>query len=505
MKQTSISSFPLYGWAFLLSWVFCLFYSGLMEGFGLLSTRANWSLAFLAIQVIPLFFAIISLGVSIAAEKKAANLFERKSTVLAISGVACVSTPAFFAFSPDAPLGVIALIAAGSASGASSGPLWLMWTGVYSRLPQDKVEHFAPVSTVLAALLSLLVTILPNWVSVATAAALPLLAGLCLLESRRKIASLGTTTERWAEPAKANASNQSKPIGRLCFGILSISFFASMEGSFWASAIGATPLASFVLFGISIACTVGMSAFVTTVPRRVTIPFLFRWSCPLLAAGFSAIIVFESPLGCFIAMAVSFSVRFAICLITQMHFSRYASEGFATPVRACGIGWIFIHSGDLLGAIMAYALHLGSGVETEATAAISAVLLTLLVSAFTFVIGNSSGFLEAPFPSIPRTDRANPTHLVETGNVENDGLGMAHDPIETTIAERTATLASKFGLTPRETEVFELLARGRSAPYIRDALVISKNTAATHTKRIYAKLGVHSRQELIDLVDASEL
>lgn len=55
-------------------------------------------------------------------------------------------------------------------------------------------------------------------------------------------------------------------------------------------------------------------------------------------------------------------------------------------------------------------------------------------------------------------------------------------------------------LTPRETEVLGLLARGRSVPYIRDALCISRQTAATHAKRIYAKLGVHSKQELIDLV-----
>ena len=52
----------------------------------------------------------------------------------------------------------------------------------------------------------------------------------------------------------------------------------------------------------------------------------------------------------------------------------------------------------------------------------------------------------------------------------------------------------------RAAQVFGLLARGRSIPYIRDELVISRETAATHAKHIYAKLDVHSRQELIDLV-----
>ncbi|MCR2037719.1 LuxR C-terminal-related transcriptional regulator [Adlercreutzia caecimuris] len=38
---------------------------------------------------------------------------------------------------------------------------------------------------------------------------------------------------------------------------------------------------------------------------------------------------------------------------------------------------------------------------------------------------------------------------------------------------------------------------------IRERLVISLNTARFHTKNIYAKLGVHSQQELIDVVEAS--
>lgn len=46
-----------------------------------------------------------------------------------------------------------------------------------------------------------------------------------------------------------------------------------------------------------------------------------------------------------------------------------------------------------------------------------------------------------------------------------------------------------------------MLARGRSAPFIAQELVISPNTVKTHVKHIYAKLGAHSQQEIIDLVD----
>lgn len=46
------------------------------------------------------------------------------------------------------------------------------------------------------------------------------------------------------------------------------------------------------------------------------------------------------------------------------------------------------------------------------------------------------------------------------------------------IGQRVALLAREHKLTPRETEVFGLLAHGRSIPYVRDALIISRDTAA---------------------------
>lgn len=43
-----------------------------------------------------------------------------------------------------------------------------------------------------------------------------------------------------------------------------------------------------------------------------------------------------------------------------------------------------------------------------------------------------------------------------------------------------------------------LLLEGRSLRIVQQELFISEGTARTHAKRIYAKLGIHSKQELID-------
>ena len=69
------------------------------------------------------------------------------------------------------------------------------------------------------------------------------------------------------------------------------------------------------------------------------------------------------------------------------------------------------------------------------------------------------------------------------------------------VLERRRSVACEHGLSNRETEIFLLLAQGRSRPYIRDSLYLSKNTVATHIRHIYEKLGIHSQQELIDLVE----
>lgn len=62
-------------------------------------------------------------------------------------------------------------------------------------------------------------------------------------------------------------------------------------------------------------------------------------------------------------------------------------------------------------------------------------------------------------------------------------------------------IAQRYGLSPRETEVFYLLARGRDTSHIQKTLFISAGTVSSHRQRIYKKCGVHTKQELLDLVE----
>ncbi|MEC4272497.1 LuxR C-terminal-related transcriptional regulator [Adlercreutzia sp. R25] len=61
-------------------------------------------------------------------------------------------------------------------------------------------------------------------------------------------------------------------------------------------------------------------------------------------------------------------------------------------------------------------------------------------------------------------------------------------------------LGREHGLTAREIEVLQMLVKGRSKSYIAETLFISENTVRSHSKHIYQKLDVHSKQEILDLL-----
>ncbi len=67
------------------------------------------------------------------------------------------------------------------------------------------------------------------------------------------------------------------------------------------------------------------------------------------------------------------------------------------------------------------------------------------------------------------------------------------------LERQCAELADRYGLTAREHEVLLCLARGHGGRYISECLSISPSTARGHVHNIYGKLGVASREELIEL------
>lgn len=98
--------------------------------------------------------------------------------------------------------------------------------------------------------------------------------------------------------------------------------------------------------------------------------------------------------------------------------------------------------------------------------------------------------------------------VVSTFVFSSEDLGkiMAIVPVRTQqrFRYKCELVAKRYGLTERESEIMMMLAKGRNLPFIQDQLFLSKSTVSTHRQHIYQKLGIHSQQELIDLVQEAE-
>ena len=68
------------------------------------------------------------------------------------------------------------------------------------------------------------------------------------------------------------------------------------------------------------------------------------------------------------------------------------------------------------------------------------------------------------------------------------------------IEHRCAEIAARFGLTERERQIMAMTCLGKSKAYIAGQIGISESTVKSHVRNIYAKLDVHSKNELQGLV-----
>ena len=95
------------------------------------------------------------------------------------------------------------------------------------------------------------------------------------------------------------------------------------------------------------------------------------------------------------------------------------------------------------------------------------------------------------------------TWLVKDRKLKFGWVNVNVDPMDTSrdfFRYACKLVGHERSLTAREQEVLQRLAMGQNRSSISRDLFISEETVKSHTKNIYRKLDVHSRQELIDLV-----
>ena len=145
--------------------------------------------------------------------------------------------------------------------------------------------------------------------------------------------------------------------------------------------------------------------------------------------------------------------------------------------------------GTILGALIGVGMN--HAMESNPPLLFAASGTLLLVFVGWALIGLKSFSFRTAIEGIDPVDADEPTPAATSA---------AEEPVNV-FDERCEQIGREFGLTPRELEIFRMLARGRNREHIQEELVVSRNTVKAHVKHIYAKLDVHSHQELLDLVE----
>jgi DNA-binding CsgD family transcriptional regulator len=86
------------------------------------------------------------------------------------------------------------------------------------------------------------------------------------------------------------------------------------------------------------------------------------------------------------------------------------------------------------------------------------------------------------------------------------GSDEAFKPVkaETASAEGMTHVFERFGVTKRERQIVQKICLGKTNQDVADELFISLQTVKDHTHRIYSKLGVKSRMQLVQLMDKAK-
>ena len=96
--------------------------------------------------------------------------------------------------------------------------------------------------------------------------------------------------------------------------------------------------------------------------------------------------------------------------------------------------------------------------------------------------------------------------VIETGLDDETRAHLEYEGQRKTLWQQKRAIAcERYGLSPREREILQILLKGRDAKYITDTFYISQSTAKTHIYNIYRKFGIHSRQELLDFIEDIEV
>lgn len=448
---------PYAGFGLLWAWIYCAWFTPAV--FNASSTPAVSALDDLS--------WLVSMGTCGAALLMLALCLPRAKSLGWAAPAGAVGTAIGTALLAAFGSGEATRLAGGVITGACSALVWLAWGRASSRLPD--IRRIVPVAAGLTALCVIIALALPRPASSAFVVALSLVSGyLCMQaphdgvlqgKSPTGVSSLFTTSDEDRREALHALA------GLTVASLIACAISAFAQG---ATFTDAALLPVGILLAMVAVALLSAAPVVSAQSFNYTRPMRYLLCCEALAL---ALLSVGGPLCASAGFVLSVAVCASFDFLLFMFFAVYIQKGFFTCAFAFCTSEALIQIGWAAGSAAAIALGQAMGGAPLPGWSFS-LFMCVLFPILIFTV-NQQGIIEK----------------VAARRVSDEALGA---------------LAARHGLSKRETEVLRMLGQGRSIPYISDALFLAKSTVETHKKHLYAKLDVHTRQELIDLLEESQ-
>ncbi len=381
---------------------------------------------------------------------------------------------------------VACTLIAGIGTGCGPAFMVVLWGCLFARVETSIVETVIPASFVATLLCALVFPTMPAPLAAIAVTALPLASGLLLVLSRNGL-------RRQVIPAEDMTSFRPMAVTPFTVARMMAAVFVLYTLGCAAPAESPVELATSAEAYATVAgmlFAVTLSVGIVLFAHRISVASLYRWITVPFVVGIVATPV-DNELAAFIARVLMNAVFTGIEIITMLYFIRLSQRTRLSATFYVGLGAAASYGGVLVGYSMTSILQ--AGTHSPAGETFDCLIMLGAFSLTSLLVPRRDATLESKEGTLPANDdaAAHDAQVVTTSYV---------DELDAVIEHRRA-IGRAHGLSNRETEIFLMLAQGRSRPYIRDSLYLSKNTVATHIRHIYEKLDIHSQQELIDLVE----
>lgn len=247
--------------------------------------------------------------------------------------------------------------------------------------------------------------------------------------------------------------------------------------------------------------SVGRNRLTEPISMKYFLPFSAVVALPMMFVPPEWRVLFLILLLCGSLLPITCSLA-AICC----HISLFGLH----PIRSFSFGRFWCVSGVLIGWLIAYiGMADGAlpGFDQSLRIPVCVVFFILLVifSASFVMTQDNYPTRSDPEGSADIQSEGSSCNAVVSSPEEEEGEEKSEKEKPGKFFLQCEVIAKQYGLSARQREVLGMLARGRNAGYITEKLIISAHTAKAHIYNIYQKTGVHSRQELMDLVENADI